>query len=266
MELIAFTMLAQVWELALTKENVQISDDAKLEFRRFFEFTASERTTYNLGKLIEKIRLVLDQNDQTYFMDELGPLASTFKDEDLSNTLIFLEHLKQKINKKDLEETEAMELCVIAEEKLSTLIQHLGFLTNYDLTSVKAIEVMKYRHFTSPKFRHIVVNLVKEGAAAPFEDLEIKDKILDSNSVIMQSKAEEKTKFLNLSPFIIDENAYDKKAKDSKLYFFDHMDKEAGAYIYKHSYKPKDPKLIIRDQPQFRMLVAQFDAFFKVII
>ena len=265
MELIAFTMLAQVWELALTKENIQLPEDAKLEFRRFFELNGSERKTYNLGKLIEKIRLVLDQNDQAYFMDELGPLALTFKDEDLSNILIFLEHLKQKIYEKDLEEMEAMELCVIAEEKLSILIQHLGFLTNYELTSVKAIEVMKYRHFTSPKFRHVVVNLVKEGAAAPFEDLEIRDKILDSNSVIMQSKEEEKAKFLNLSPFIIDENAYDKKAKDSKLYFFDHMDEDTGAYIYKHSYKPRDPKLIIQEQPQFRMLVAQFDAFFKAI-
>ncbi|MDH3649724.1 MAG: CHAT domain-containing protein, partial [Saprospiraceae bacterium] len=267
MELLAFTMTAQLWELAVGTEEINVPAESLSELKQFFSLDESSRSTYNMSNLIQHARSILDANKTDYFIKELKEVAENFaEDEKLNNSLIFLEHLRQKTNESNLDEEEARQLCVIAEEKLALFVGKMGFLANYELTSVKAIDVLNYRHFKKPKFRHRVVNLVKEGAAAPFEDSLLKDQLLDSNSVLILHKSESDGQtFLNLSPFIIDENAFDLKAKDTKLYFFDHIDRTKRTIVFKHSYKPRDPMLEVGEQPAFRVITAQFDAFSKVV-
>jgi len=72
----------------------------------------------------------------------------------------------------------------------------------------------------------------------------------DSQSVILAQGIDPDTftKFLTLSPFIIDENAF--KGEDlSKLFFFSHRDSENN-YVYRWSDDPEDPKknLVVKNQ------------------
>lgn len=75
----------------------------------------------------------------------------------------------------------------------------------------------------------------------------------------------EEKRYLNLSPFVIDENAYDDKASIAKLYFFDRYDKAANSYAFRHVYKPADSPLLIQQQKHFQILKAQFEAFAKSV-
>jgi hypothetical protein len=92
------------------------------------------------------------------------------------------------------------------------------------------------------------------------ENQEIADRLLECNSVLIMRNGNEQ-RFLNLSPFVIDENAFDDKASIAKLYFFDKYDKVANSYAFRHVYKPSDNPLILEQQKHFQILKAQFDAF-----
>jgi hypothetical protein len=87
---------------------------------------------------------------------------------------------------------------------------------------------------------------------------------MDNFSVLMQRQGGV-TDFLNLSPFVIDENAFEDKATDSKLYFFDRYEKAADVYVFKHIYKPDDPPLMVGKQENYAVVKDQFDAFAQLL-
>jgi hypothetical protein len=70
---------------------------------------------------------------------------------------------------------------------------------------------------------------------------------------------------LNLTPFIIDHNAFDEKAPLSKLHYFDRYQKTLDAYAYKHVYKPDDLPLIIRGESHFEIIKEQFNDFSNLV-
>jgi hypothetical protein len=69
---------------------------------------------------------------------------------------------------------------------------------------------------------------------------------------------------LSLSPFIIDENAFDLKTDLSKLYFFSHYKKNIDAYCFKHINRPGDPMLEI-SEGKYELIKTQFDVFKKLL-
>ena len=84
----------------------------------------------------------------------------------------------------------------------------------------------------------------------PEEVEELLDNFLNNESVLLMKKQplSGRTGFLNLTPFVIDENAYVKTADPIKLHYFHHYREATGAYFFKHTYKPEDPLLEIQDR------------------
>jgi hypothetical protein len=122
---------------------------------------------------------------------------------------------------------------------------------------------LKYKRFIKTRYKHNLVKLEQRFVGLAVNQ-EIDEEALDSNSVLIIRKHDPKAT-LNLSPFIIDENAFDNKASIAKLFYFDQYDKPSDTYIYKHVYKPQDPLLLIQQQKHFKVLREQFDAFSKSI-
>ncbi len=264
-ELTAFVMLSQLWNALFINDKQTIKDEQRELLRQFFLLKYNDRAIYNFFPLIRTVREIFDQNDIPYFVQELENLTQIFNEQsDFYNACIFLETLKRRFaNRTQFEKAEADQLCVIAEEKLAAVFAQLGFLARYTMASVKDIDVLKYRHLPIPHFRHRVVELVQRlgGLAEELNDME---SFLENSSVLLQRKGEE-LKFLNLSPFIIDENAFEDKATDSKLYFYDRFEKAANVYVFKHIYKPDDPPLMVGRQENYFMLKEQFDAFAQLL-
>lgn len=263
-ELTAFVMLSQLWN-ALFARPLDIRQDQRDLLQQFFLLKHDERGVYDFFPLIKTTRDIFDQNEIAYFVEELSEVGKTFNEQsDFYNACMFLETLKRRFAQRvQFEKNEADELCVIAEEKLTAVLSQLGFLARYTMASVKEIDVLKYRHLLTPMFRHKVVELVQRlGGLA--EEVQEMEQFLDNSSVLLHHKGEEST-FLNLSPFIIDENAFVEKAQESKLYFYNHYEKAADVFCFKHIYKPDDPLLMVSNQENYRVIKEQFEALAQLL-
>lgn len=263
-ELTAFVMLSQLWN-ALFLKPLQLSEAQRKLLEQFFLLKYEERSSYNLFPLIKTIREIFDQNSVEYFVQELSEVSQTFNEHsDFYNACMFLETLKRRFAQRlQFEQSEADALCITAEEKLTVILSELGFLARYRMASVKDIDVLKYRHRPTPMFRHKMVELVQRlgGLAEETQEME---RYLDNSSVLLHRKDEE-VAFLNLSPFIIDENAFVEKAQESKLYFYYYYEKAADVFCFRHIYKPDDPLLMISNQENYQVLKDQFEAFAELL-
>ena len=82
-----------------------------------------------------------------------------------------------------------------------------------------------------------------------------------------QLVAGEGLQFLNLSPFIIDQNAFEENTDISKLYFFDRFDVGADRCYYRHVKKPvEDRPLEVMAASKYDMVKEQFDAFQQLVL
>ena len=143
------------------------------------------------------------------------------------------------------------------------MFSELGFLARYTLATVKQIVVQKYRHTVQPRFQHIVVRLVDLLGGMDDEE-EIFDKFLDSQSVLLlkEDETSDTIPFLNLSPFIIDENAFVDNSDVSKIYFYHHRRPDQDGWAYRWVHRPADPVLWVPGT-EFGIVKEQMEAFFE---
>jgi hypothetical protein len=261
-ELLAFSMLADLWQKLEKKTDLQLSASDLATLLDFFVRPADRKKPFNFLPLIRGIRQIMEQNELPFFIEEFSEVSRNFNaDTAFAAACRFLEALRQRmVEKSGLNEAEAFQLCPSAEEKLATVFGQLGFLAAYSLTSVRRINVLKFRYPPTPMFNHQVIHLAQEFMELE-ERPEVLDKFMDAASVLLQRKKGDTYRFLNLSPFVIDESAFDEKAELAKLLFFERYEKPLDAQRFRHVYKPGDLPLVITDQKHFRVLRAQFDAF-----
>jgi hypothetical protein len=264
MELLGFTILADLWEVAASQEKLSIADPVKLKLKEFFISSMSGTSSQKFLDLITTARQIMEAQGKKYFLEELSSLTDTYNAKgQLYDAVSYLEFVLMKIEEKAVPGEEAKEMCIISEQKLAELFRHVGFITNYIMASVKDIDVLKYKRFLKTRYKHNVVKLEQRFVGLAV-NTEIEEEALDSNSVLIIKRSDPKLT-LNLSPFIIDENAFDDKASIAKLFFFDRYDKASNTYVYKHVYKPLDAPLLIQQQKHFKILRDQFDAFSNAV-
>ena len=260
LELLGFTILADLWEVASGAEKPSIAEPVKTKLKEFFNSSMSGTSSQKFLDLITTARQIMEAQGKKYFIEELSALTDTYNTKGaLYDAVSYLEFVHNKIEEKSVPAEEAKAMCINSEQKLAELFRHLGFIANYIMASVKDIDVLKYKRFIKTRYKHNVVKLEQRFVGLAV-NTEIEEEALDSNSVLIIKKNEPKLT-LNLSPFIIDENAFDDKASIAKLFFFDRYDKASGTYVYKHVYKPLDAPLLIQQQKHFKILRDQFDAF-----
>ena len=261
-ELMAYVMFSQLWEIINEKDGFALPDELKEEFRAFFKLGPEERINFNFLPLLNTMRDEIKGDDFSWFIHEIQ--EDFFGDTtEFALACTFMETAKKRVNSKSLTDNEAAQLCFTAEEKLAKVVGKLGFLAHYTLTSIKDISFIKYRHLKEPKYKHKMVKLEQRFVGLA-EEQNIMDSFWESSSVLLIRK-EGNSRFLNLSPFIIDENAFDDKAGIAKLRFFDRYESSSDAFSFKHVYKPDDLPLVVQKQVNYRMLKAQFDAFSQLV-
>jgi hypothetical protein len=265
-ELMSFILLAQLWDALSEKgDKLRITEAESALIKAFFSIPAPERRAYNFFPLIAGVRGILDQNELPYFVRELKYLSAIFQAGDVFyEACQFMESTKKQLAEGTLSQAEVKTLCMLAEENLAKIMDHLGFIAKYAFASVKNIDVIKHRHIKLPRFKHTVVKLVQRFVGLA-EEPQLLDQYLDTTSVLLSYEEGGKPVFLNLTPFIIDENAFDDKASIAKLHYFDRYNREQDAYVFRHIYKPGDHPLIIGKQSNYIVIKAQFDAFAQLL-
>lgn len=266
-DLFAFIHLAQLWDGQDAHPDAKLPEAQLNAIRQFFQLGQAEREAYDMLALMRSIHEAMEANHYTYFIEELGQLKTVFEQKGtFFDACSYLESLKRRIDQKSLSNSDEInEACQRGEQCLAEIFKELGFLANYTLAAVRMIDVVKFRHDKTAKFRHALVNLVKVMGGLELRE-ELLDKFMDSRSVLLIKKSEEQMTYINLSPFVIDENAFEEKTSDvSKVYFFYYYDKGQDKYKFRYTNKPGDPPLEISGDSKYNMIKVQFDAFANLI-
>lgn len=264
MELITFTLMAQLWETFFEQGKLDIAEERRTMIRTFLLLQPSEQEVYDYLALIRNLRDIIEENGGRYFMQELESLLKGLSEgSNFQQALFFLEVLKVKLHGESIAPAEVPELCRRAEECLAGLLSSMAFLSKYTLVSVQGIDVRKYRHTPQATFSHIAVELrdLLGGLEVTAFDMQ---HFMDNQSVLLLN--DELGTFLNLSPFIIDANAFEEKTDVSKVYFVSHFEKVRNHYCFKPIYKPeKESEWIFLDDRKFVIVNKQFDAFKQLL-
>ena len=266
-ELMAFVMLAQLWD-ALTEDKdnaMQVPEEHKQDLKDFFNLQQDGRESFDFYPVIIAIRKIFDHNEINYFVKELETIKKDFNDKsEFYYACQFMESVKKQLARKEVEDAEVTQLCKWVEEKLGTILSHIGFIANYTLASVKDINFLNYRHFHLPKYKHNLVRLVQRFVGLE-EEQQVLEDFMDNSSVILMRADKTRPGFLNLSPFVIDQNAFDNRAPLAKLYFYERYVKGMDSFCFKHIYKPDDEPLVVKKERPYTMVKAQFEAFSQLV-
>ncbi len=266
-ELLAFSLLAQLWDELTSGDLKNITDELKEELDKVLKISFKERKTYPLIPLIRLIRGTFEQYEIKYFIKEFDTLNETFRQKtDLYKACDILESLRLEIAQNEqLPEAHARSLCIEAEKQLAVMFSYLGFLAKYKMTSMKDIEFIKYKHQSLPSYRHNFVELRYRPSGMNLESLTMANS-MDNSSVMFINQTDQGFDYLNLSPFIIDVNSFDDKAQLADLCFFLAPIYGLNSFIYRYSYRPTGPVLMINKQKAYYDIIFdQFNAFHQLI-
>jgi len=274
MDFLLYILMAQLWENILRKNTAWKLPPAVLgEFRAFLQLRAEERRDCDYFSVLRLLREALEGDTAAPFVEEFIRLRENFMDSDeAKNACFFLETLRRQTDTASA--SEMPELCARAEQALALLFGKLGFLGRYLLATVRNIDVLKFRHTNQAQFEHMVV---KWHGTLGFYEKETRRQpdFMDNRSVVLLRLGDGTSNhFLNLSPFILDENTFEAVPDTSlsKLYFFAWRAQERLFYKYVND---PDLDVIDLDDPEFydkkkkttkfQMAKTQFDAFYEAV-
>ncbi len=268
LELLSFSLLAQLWEELSQNKIKPIDSKYQVLFKKLFKLNFEERISFNFLELVSAIIEIFQTNDVDFFFEELKNFESNNKPESsFWKSAEWLYSMNQKFNNGSSGQNldgEIKQLCKDGEKYLANFIAQLCFMANYRILCVKDIGVLNYRHKKQAIFRHKVVRLIQRFVGLE-EQYENRADYLDSASVLFVKENGQIKRKLNLTPFVIDHNAFDEKAPLTKLHYYDRYEKEYDAYSFKHVYKPEDLPLIIRSEDHFEVIKEQFNHFSELL-
>ena len=253
--LLLFSLLSQLWEVKELNRGLEVPKNILDGIRNFFDNKQQE--IFPLFNLIADLSHFLQPMEKIFIRD-LDYLVTVVPE--LQENVYYLDQIRVKAKAGQIENHEIAEICERTEKELANVLGKLSFFTRYTLTAVREINVVKFRHQTAATFRHSLVRLVKVmgGLEARNEDLA---EFMDSSSILLVRKDLEKSSCLNVSPFIIDENAFDERGHEvSKIFFFHFHDIASNRYCFQYINKPEDPLLIVSPD-KLQLVKAQLDAF-----
>lgn len=277
MDFLVYTMLSQWWENGVIENRaLSLTKEQAILLHTFLEGDPSERDKLDYFTLLRTIRLLLEnQKDTTPFINELESLRQSFiENEAIRNACMFMENIRRLHT--DVNPTEMPALCNRAEENLALIISKIGFLGSYTLATIRNIDVQKYRHEPKAMFNHLI--LYWHGTLGQYDrKICAKDNFMDNKSVVLlRANDANSNQFLNLSPFILDQNTFEQvpDLSLSKLYFFTGRNRETGGLVYKYVDAPDFDQIDLNDQKffdskrskhKYQPAIDQFQAFYEKV-
>ncbi len=263
MELLCYTMMAELWDAYYETPALTIAPEQREDLRAFFRLSRTDRETYNMLPLIRTLRTVFEQNKISFFVEELRQIWQlTDQNPEFLESIQFLNGLRLQMRRNEVDKSDLDYLNKHGEVCLAYLYGHLGFMARYKLATIQSIDVEKYRHRRDPRYNHTTIML--HDLLGGFDVSEIHlDVSLDNRSILLLN--EDTWEYLNLTPFVVDENAFRERTDVCKLFFFSHYLKAADTYCFKYVNKPDDPYLEISDA-RYPLVKEQFEAFADLLL
>ncbi len=278
-ELPAFLLLGQLWDALLENKDLPIPPALKEQVKHFLLADAESRRTLNQFDLIPAIQEWLETHQLRPAFPELsrqinhfGPTGAYY------NACQTLESIRKRLAKRQFrgnDDPQVAPTCLVAEKSVTTLLEVLSFLARYALISIRNIDVLRNRKFLEALYDHKVIRLeinLEYLDADPMLDVERRKEFLHNYSILIRPKGSpDQVDFMNLTPFIFDENAFIRKTQtrkgNLKLYYFDHYDQHRDTLYFKHVDNFANPLLPLsaKDQTPLQHLRQQLDDFVQLL-
>lgn len=233
-QVLFYIILSQVWG-----EKRKFDKEGKVFpiNTHFLDALSLHEDNFKQFDYLAQIRQIIEQLDEyniTFFVEELNLILKEFKTKkEFYNSYMYLESLRSRLIEDGANlEAEVPQLCVDAEYCLSIVIGKMAFLIKYQMLTVRDILINKAPH-REPVFKHIMGNLKAQDNdfLSLFKEPKSYERFVDSRSVILVKDLNDVTDFLNLSPFIVDKNAFgDAKATSTDLFMY--VFNEKGEFNY----------------------------------
>ncbi len=260
-QFLAYILLAQLWDEKHRNHDLKINEEHRSSLKSFLSLTKENVKDYDYINLIRTLGDIFEANQVEPFVSEFTELRKEFyADSDFRKACAFLEELKQVL-KGTVSSEEVESFCVQAEDHLCEVFKHIGFSTKYTLMTVKRIDLIKERH-KKPEFLHNLVILDKLTAAfGELDDVLYSTSFTENESVILLYDEDDVKPNLNLSPFLIDENALSGQ-KNSKLFFYNHQRDTEVCYLLTDNLKDT----ILVNQQKYSQIKKLFDRFYREVV
>lgn len=279
LEFLAFVMLSELWDLRLKGLFSELPSPLARQLHSFFYLSPEERKAYAHLPLIRAIRefqeSLAEKEGFEAFVEELKLLKGLIVEgQPFAAACGYLANLRQQAVAGNIREQDVPDMCEEAEEMLCHFFSPLGFLHRYTLTSIQSIDVQKYRHSAAAVFSHEVVKLMR-AFGKPEQQHYLLSRFFDNRGVVLlKGKAQvvDQSKklfqgdglhFLNLSPFVIDRNAFETNTDLSNLLFFQYCRQPDKSYRFLNVKRPESEKdnLAIFQEGPFEAVFRQLEAF-----
>lgn len=225
-KLFAFASLSQLWNVLFDKPALVITDEQWSALDAFRNLDANSEPLFDYLELVRAIMAVFSANGVAPFMEECTPSAADLGQGDGLTARLFMNEMRAEFARGAPPADEVESFCAQAETHLGVILSELAFIVRYKLATIKGIAISKARH-KPPEFRHRQVLL--DRVTAGFVDVdETRAAFTDNESVILLKDLQDVRDYLNLTPFVIDQNALTGN-ENTKLYYFGHYDAAADA-------------------------------------
>lgn len=254
MEMFAFIMLSDIWDATNERpEQFDISASELTQLQAFFDLNKFTTTAFDHFRLACALIDIANRNDLKFYLNQLNDYQADWS----KHNLLSEAHEHFTFIKTALEDDIPSRLidsyCIASEQHLANVLKEWYYLLEYKMAVIKNIEVQKIKNLPPRTFKHVLVELDNN-----YNDIGNKDRWQDlENPTDMESVLLYKDKLfenLNLSPFILDENALNREF-NSKIYFFSHQTEEG--LLYRWIEYDQDTLLI--NEKNYPTIVRQFE-------
>jgi hypothetical protein len=258
-QLMTFILYSQLWDFMHEKENAILDDELKDNLVKTLSRSGADQRFDDHINVIRGIREFLDINDRPLFVEELTELARQFREDDnFRSAHSGMTALSEKLSDStEISPQNLIDLNKKAEAHLGDLFVYMNFMCKYKFVAIKDIDLIKRRHLP-PEYRIVRVNLDSITAGLS-EDTRAFKGYADIQSVVLLHSKNKIEENLNLSPFLIDENALLERRDKARLFMFSHYDFNTKQIHYNFLEDPmRITKVDVRIDSELKSLFNQF--------
>ena len=228
---VAFALLAQLWDLFEDKPGAVTLSDAQWQaIEAFNQLDAAGAARFDFLDLAITLTAALAANQAPAYMSQCATLAAAMAQPECAAAQSFMNTMRAAIFDATVDPAKVTELAQQADTHLDATLYVLTFVVGYKLATIKEITINRSRR-KEPSFLHRRVVLDRAAAGLYKDDTQPLLHFADNESVILLKDLDDVTSYLNLSPFVLDQNALTRNP-GTNLYFFHWYDEATDTLHY----------------------------------
>ncbi|MFM5892876.1 MAG: CHAT domain-containing protein [Novosphingobium sp.] len=228
---IAFALVAQLWDLFEDKSGaVTLSDDQWRAIEAFNQLDEAGTARFDFLDLAVKLTAVIEANGAAPYMAQCSGLGAAMAASDCAAAQVFMNEMRGAIHDGTVDPTKVADLAQQADLHLDHALYAMTFVAGYKLATIKEITINRTRR-KDASFLHRRVVLDRAAAALYKDDTQALLHYADNESVILLKDLDDVTSYINLSPFVLDQNALTRNP-GTNLYFMHWYDEPNGSVHY----------------------------------